>query len=121
MLRAPVMPLDSVVGGIPKSSPVISWLFRGIGDPGNGFHVLQAKLYRHQKAKGCSMFHREGLTVKICDKQCLRMARRRQVNRDKVGIRIPRGVEIDRRLHTSPFRLRSRRVGTKQVIESDTS
>jgi D-tagatose-bisphosphate aldolase class II non-catalytic subunit len=42
------MYLDSVVGGIPIWSPVISWLFRGIGNSGNGLHVLQAKFYGHQ-------------------------------------------------------------------------
>jgi hypothetical protein len=49
------------------------------------------------------------------------MACRRQVDRGKVGIRIPRGTEIDRRLHTNPFCLRYRRVGTKQILESQTS
>jgi len=42
------------------------------------------------------MFHREGLTAKVCDKQRLLMVCRRQVDRYKVGIRIPRVVEIDR-------------------------
>src|SRR5258707_11590550 len=45
----------------------------------------------------------------------------RQVDRDKVGIRVPRVVEVDRRLYPRPFRLRHRWVGSKQVIESQTS
>src|ERR1035438_4337926 len=48
------------------------------------------------------------------------MAGRRQVDRHKVRVRIPRGIEIDRRLHTRPFRLRHRWVGAKQIIESQT-
>src|SRR6267154_1418948 len=38
-----------------------------------------------------------------------------------IRIRIPRGIEIDRRLHARPFRLRYRWVGVKQIIESETS
>src|SRR6266851_269731 len=39
----------------------------------------------------------------------------------KVRVRIPRGIEIDRRLHTRPFRLRHRWVGAKQIVEFQTS
>src|SRR5580704_10016582 len=115
------MYLDSVIRGIPISSPVISWLFRGIGNPRNGLHVLQPKLYGYQETEGCSMFHRESLTAEVCDKQRLRMACRCQVDRDEIGIRVTRGIEIDRRLYTSPFCLRHWRVRTKQIIESQTS
>ena len=83
MLPAPQMPLDSVVGGIPILSPVICWLFRGIGNPGNGLHVFQAEFYGHQKTEWCSMFNREGLTAEVSDKQRLRVACRRQVDRGK--------------------------------------
>ena len=67
------------------------------------------------------MIHGEGLTIKMCDEQRLGMAGRRQVEGHKVRIRIPQGIEIDRRLHTCPFRLRHWWVGAKQVIESQTS
>src|ERR1700749_2502110 len=100
------MPLNSVVGGIPILSPVICWLLGGIGNSRNSLHVLQAKFHGYQQAEWCSVFHREGLTAEVCGEQRLRMACRRQVDRNKVGIRIPRGVEIDRRLYASPFCLR---------------
>src|ERR1700687_1225468 len=49
------------------------------------------------------------------------MSGRCQVERHEVRVRIPRGIEIDRRLHARPFRLRHRWVGAKQIIESQTS
>src|SRR5579864_4949363 len=67
------------------------------------------------------MIHGKGLTVEVCGEQRLWMARRRQVDRHKVRVRIPRAIEIDRRLCARPFRLRYRWVGAKQVIESQTS
>jgi hypothetical protein len=67
------------------------------------------------------MIHGEGLTVEVCGEQGLWMAGRRQVELHKVRVRIPRGIEIDRGLHTRPFRLRHRWVGAKQIIESQTS
>jgi len=67
------------------------------------------------------MIHRKGLAVDVCGEQCLWMAGRRQVERHKVRVRIPRGIEIDRRLHTRPFRLRHRWVGAKQIVEFQTS
>src|SRR5579862_8558147 len=94
---------DSVVRGISISSPVIAWLFRGLGNPRDGLHVLQAEFHGDQKAKRRSMFHRERLTAEVCSEQRLRMACRRQIDRDKVGIKISRSVEIDGRLHSSPF------------------
>src|SRR5882757_2827584 len=59
--------------------------------------------------------------VEVGGEQRLRMAGRRQVERHKVRVWIPRAIEIDRRLHTRPFSLRHRWVGAKQIIESQTS
>jgi len=67
------------------------------------------------------MIHGEGATVEVCGEQRLWMAGRRQVERHEVRVRIPRGIEIDRRLHERPFRLRHRWVSAKQIIESQTS
>src|SRR5580693_6633005 len=67
------------------------------------------------------MIHGEGPTVEVCGEQRLWMAGRRQVERHIVRVRIPRGIEIDRRLHPRPFSLRHRWVGAKQIIESQTS
>src|ERR1700759_3975193 len=69
--------LDSVVGGISILGPVISRFFRGIGNPGNGLDVLKAEFYGNKEAKRCSMFHRERLTIKMCDEQRLWMTCRR--------------------------------------------
>jgi len=49
------------------------------------------------------MIHSEGLTVEVCGEQGLGMAGRRQVERHKIWVRIPRGVKIDRRLHPLPI------------------
>src|ERR1700693_1936828 len=67
------------------------------------------------------MIHGKGLTVEVCGEQCLWMAGGRQIKRHKVRLRIPRGIEIDRRFHTRPFSLRHWLVGLKQIIESKTS
>ena len=67
------------------------------------------------------MIHGKGLTVEVCGEQCLWMAGGRQVKRHKVRIRIPRGIEIDRRLHTRPVSLRHWWEGAKQIIKSQTS
>jgi len=67
------------------------------------------------------MVYGKELTVEVCGEQRLWMANCRQVERHKVRVRIPRGIEIDRRLHTRPFSLRHRWVGAKQIIESQTS
>ena len=66
------------------------------------------------------MIHGKGLTVEVCGEQGLTMAGRRQVERHKVRVRIPRSIEIDRRLHACPFSLRHRWVGTKQIFDSQT-
>ena len=60
--------LDSVVGGITILSPVVFWLFRGIGDPRNCLHIFQTKFYRHQQTEWGSMFDSEKLSVVVCDK-----------------------------------------------------
>ena len=49
--------LDSVVVGISTFGPVVSWLFRGICNPGIGLHILQAKFHGHQQTEWCSMIH----------------------------------------------------------------
>jgi len=67
------------------------------------------------------MIHGKDLTVEVCGEQRLWMTGCRQVERHKVRVRIPRGIEIDRRLHTRPFSSRDRWVGAKQIIESQTS
>ena len=67
------------------------------------------------------MIHGKGLTVEVCSEECLWMAGGRQVERHEVRIRIPRGIEIYRRLHTRPFSLRHWLVGVKKIIESKTS
>lgn len=67
------------------------------------------------------MIHGKGLTVEVSGEQRLRMAGRRQVERHKVRVRIPRGIEIDRGFHTRPFSLLHRWVGAKQILESQTS
>jgi hypothetical protein len=67
------------------------------------------------------MIHGKGLTVEVCGEQGLWMAGRRQVERHKVSVRIPRGIEIDRRLHARPLSLRHRWIRAKQIIESQTS
>ena len=64
------------------------------------------------------MIHGEGLAVEVCGEQRLWMPGRRQVERHKIRVRIPGGIEIDRRFHTRPFRLRHRWVGAKQILES---
>src|SRR5580658_7889088 len=84
------MHLDSVVKGISVLSPVIFWLFRGIDNPGNGLHVLQAEFHGHQETEWRAMLDRKGLAIEVSDKQRLRMARGCQVNRSKIGIRISR-------------------------------
>src|SRR6266851_2830806 len=113
--------LDSVVTGISTFGPIVSWLFRDICNAGDSLHILQTKLYGHQQTERRSMIHGKGLTVEVCGEQRLWMAGRRQVERHRVRVKIPRGIEIDRRLHTRPFSLRHRWVGAKQIIESQTS
>jgi hypothetical protein len=110
-LRSPMY----YVAGIPTFGPIVSWLFRDIRNPSNGLHILQTKFHGHQQTERCSMLHGEGLTVKVCGEQRLWVAGRRQVDRHKVRVRIPRRIEIDRRLHVRPFRLRHRWVGAKQI------
>jgi hypothetical protein len=62
------------------------------------------------------MIQGEGLTVEVCGEQRLWMAGRRQVERHKLlRVRIPRGIEIDRRLHPRPPSLRHWRIGAKQI------
>jgi hypothetical protein len=53
--------------------PLAFELFRAIGEPRNGFHVLQAKLHRYREAESCSMFHRELLAVAVRCSQRLPM------------------------------------------------
>src|SRR5712692_9899271 len=89
--------LDSVVSGIPTFGPVVSWLFRGIINLGNGLHILQTKFHEHQQTKRCSMIHGKGLTVEVCGEQVLGMAGRCQVEQHKVMVMMPRGIKIDRR------------------------
>jgi len=63
------------------------------------------------------VIHGKGLTVEVCRRASVDDAPS-QVDRHKGRVRIPRDIEIDRKLHTRPFRLRHRRVGAKQIIES---
>jgi hypothetical protein len=104
----PALRLDAVVGGIPILRLVIFRLLRAISDPRNRLHILQTKFYWHQKTKWGSMFQREGLPIVVCDKQRLRMVCRCQVDRDKVGVGISRVIEVHRRFHAGPSRLRYR-------------
>src|SRR5450755_4634936 len=115
------MALNSVVARISTLGPIVSRLFRDIRNPRNSLHILQPKFHGYQETEWCSMIHGEGLTVKVCGEQRLWMAGRCQVERHEVRVRIPPGIEIDRRLHARPFRLRHWWVGAKQVIESQTS
>src|SRR5580704_3209442 len=113
--------LDSVVAGISTFGPIVSWLFRDIGDLGSGLHIFQTKFYGHQQSERCTMIHSKRLTVEMRGEQRLSMASRRQVERHKVRVWIPRGIEIDRRVHPYPFGLRRRWVDAKQIFESQTS
>src|ERR1700730_6501745 len=74
------MPLDSVVGGIPIPSPVIFRLCRRIGNPGDGFYVLQAKFHGYQETERCPMLDCKGLAIEVCGEQRLWMVCRRQVD-----------------------------------------
>jgi len=67
------------------------------------------------------MLYRERLTVVVCREQCLRMACRRQVNRDEVRVGASRVVKVDRRLHASPLRSRHWGISTEQIIETQAS
>ena len=67
------------------------------------------------------MIQGKGLTVEVRGEQRLWMAGRRQVEGHKVRVRIPRDIEIDRRFHARPFRLRHWWVGAKQILEFQTS
>jgi hypothetical protein len=67
------------------------------------------------------MIYGKRLTVEVCGEQRLCVLGRRQFERHKVRVRITRGIEIDRRFHARPFRLRHRWVGANQIIESQTS
>src|ERR1700730_11958742 len=112
---------NSVVAGISTFGPIVSWLFPDIRNPGNGLNIFQTQFHGHQQTERRSMIHGKELTNEVCGEQRLGMAGRRQVERHKVRVRIPRGIEIDRRFHTRPFRLRHRWVGAKQIVESQTS
>src|SRR3984957_20805248 len=67
------------------------------------------------------MIHGKELTVEVGGEHCLWMAGCRQIEGHEGRVRIRRGIEIYRRLHTRPFRLRRRRISAKQIIESQTS